>query len=366
MTVHRRSLLLSAATAFLFPACISITTKPAGLAPSELAARITAESAARATEVARKPASDFAIYPPLPARPGETVSTKPVPKEATTAQKPSTGTTGVAPAGPIAPPKPPGSAHPTTVPAGGKTDAPPAAEPGAFPLAGPRVNLPPEPALLVALRAHIENKPERAIEAIRALDKSNQDLVLALLPVLARGATANLAGDPMAATMLVEQLRSAAARLEPFAALRIEAATFCEAVHGFGRYTPWPVNKPYLPNASAQLYLEVRNLVSQPLPAGGPRGETFLTQARARVEVLDAYKNPVLQPDPDDYRRRVKLVLFEVKRYTRAPVQDFHVLYAFPVPATPGVYTVTVELSDATGRRTVRTDPVEFRVAAGP
>jgi len=67
----------------------------------------------------------------------------------------------------------------------------------------------------------------------------------------------------------------------------------------------------------------------------------------------------------DDYRRRVEIVEFDKKLPTRAPIQDFHILYSFPVPATPGVYTVTVTVSDAAGRRSVTTQPVEFRVA-GP
>jgi hypothetical protein len=350
MTVHRRSLLLLAATAFLFPACISISANPAPITPADVAARITAEGASRATESIHTTSTDFAIYP---SRPGEVVPTKPIVK-ATTAQKPGPMPVPPVPPAPVPPPNP-------FVPAGGPN---PTSErdPGVFPLAAvrpPHTDLP----LIMALRAHIDGKPERAFEAIAGLDRLNQEVILAILPVLTRGATANLAGDPLAAAILVEQLRAAAARLEPLAALRVDAALFCDAVYGFGRYLPRPVNQPYRPNDKAQLYLEVRNLISQ--PAVGPRGETYLTHARARVEVRDAYGKRVLQPHPDDYRRRIEVVEFDEKRYTRTPVQDFHVLYAFPVPAAPGVYTVTVELSDAAGRRAIKTTPVEFRVA-GP
>ena len=123
------------------------------------------------------------------------------------------------------------------------------------------------------------------------------------------------------------------------------------------------MNKPYRPNEQAQLYIEVRNLVSQ--PAVGPRGERYLTHARAVAEVRDAHTKLVPLPDTTDYRRRVEVVRFETKRYTHSPIQDFHVLYAFPVPSQPGVYTITVELSDAAGQRKVKTAPVEFTVA-GP
>ena len=351
MTVHRRSLVLSAAIACLFPACISITSRPTPITPGDVAARITAEGAARATEVVRKPASEFAIYP---SRPGEVVATKPIPKEATTAQKPAPLPVAPLPAGPITPPSP-------LMPVGG--NPPIGSEPAVFPSIAIRKS-PSEWPVLTALRAHSEGKPERAFEAIASLDKPNQELVLALLPVLARGASANIPADPLAAAMLIEQLRVAAARLEPFASLQIGAALFCEGtVNGFGRYAPWPLNKPYRPRDKAQLYLEVRNLMSQ--PAIGPHGETYATHARYRVEVRDAYGKRVLQPHPDDYQRRVEVAESEVNRFTRAPVQDFHFVHVFPVPATPGVYTVTVEVTDAAGRRAAKSAPVEFRVA-GP
>ena len=159
--------------------------------------------------------------------------------------------------------------------------------------------------------------------------------------------------------MLVDQLYAAAARLEPCAALRIEKISFCKDVSGFGRFVPWPDNQPYKPNAQAQLYLEVRNLGSEPTNDG------FMTQVHATVEVRDAYEKLVPQIDPDDWRRRVPVVSFEKRLASRSPLHDFHVLYIFSVPATAGVYTVRVELRDSTGRRRVKTPPVTFCVA-GP
>jgi hypothetical protein len=58
-------------------------------------------------------------------------------------------------------------------------------------------------------------------------------------------------------------------------------------------------------------------------------------------------------------------VKFEKRLGSRSPLQDFHMLYIFSVPAAPGVYTVTIELRDASGRRTVKTQPAQFCVA-GP
>jgi hypothetical protein len=41
------------------------------------------------------------------------------------------------------------------------------------------------------------------------------------------------------------------------------------------------------------------------------------------------------------------------------------VLYIFSAPPAPGVYTITVELRDAAGRRVAKTAPTQFCVA-GP
>ena len=53
----------------------------------------------------------------------------------------------------------------------------------------------------------------------------------------------------------------------------------------------------------------------------------------------------------------------EVK--SESPRRDFHIIYRIPVPAQPGVYTVTVEIRSPGTNRVVRSRPVEFRVA-GP
>lgn len=191
------------------------------------------------------------------------------------------------------------------------------------------------------------------------MDKQNQDFVLAVLPILAQGATADLTNDAATNAALAEQLRGTVARIEPRAALKIEKVAFCTDVEGFGRFVPRPVANPYRPNERAQLYLELRNLGHQ------PTGDGFLTHVHAAVEIRDADDKLVAQIDPDDHRRRVPVVKYEKRLVTRSPLSDFHVLYIFAAPPAPGVYTVTVQLSDASGRRTVTSQKAEFRVA-GP
>jgi hypothetical protein len=321
------------------PACLHISAQVDSTKQQELLKN--SSSSARTAEPA-PPRMEFATLPRVPGAVVPTRGTPPsAPGVATSAQKPT-----VLP--PNGPPRPVEQVTPTV------WVDPPGRLPPLTPQPGPA-----EPPLLAAVRAYVEGRPDRAIEIIRKLNPQNQDVVLSLLPILARSATADLNNDPATVASLVDQLRATAARLEPRAALQIDKLAFCKDVSGYGRFVPWPENQPYKPNAQARLYLEVRNLGSQPAADG------FVTHVHAAVEVRDAYGKLVEQIDPDDWRRRVSVVRFEKRLGSRSPLHDFHVLYLFSVPAAPGVYTVTIELRDAAGRRTVKTQPVQFCVA-GP
>lgn len=223
-----------------------------------------------------------------------------------------------------------------------------------------------DPTLVAALRAYIENRPDEAIRLLQSLDRNNQDFALALMPVMVRGTQLNMsAANPDDVAVLVEQLHALAARLESKAALKVEKVTFCRtnSVMGFGRYDPWPEAQPYRPNDLAMLYVEVRNLVSEPAP--GPKGENFLNQATLSYEVRDANDRLVEQIDPDNLQRRVTAARIVKAERTRSPLHDYYRIYRFQVPAQPGVYTVTVEVKDAAGKRVTRSQPVQFLVA-GP
>jgi hypothetical protein len=217
----------------------------------------------------------------------------------------------------------------------------------------------PEPLLLDAFRAYAEGNPQKAIELLEPLDKTNQELILALLPVLARCSDMDIATDPSAAAILADQLRSAASRIEPRAALKLETVTLCGTVDRFGEYDPWPKGKPYFPNQKAHLYIEVRNVVSQ--ATVGPSGETYLTHAKATVEIRDSDKRLVDQPTRGG---PVPVIQTERMLFTRTPVHDYHLIYDFNMPAVPGVYSITVKIQDPAGKRSVKTDPIEFMVSA--
>jgi len=353
MTVRcRPRLVASAGIALLLPACLSFPVQTVELTPPESRDKATAKAQSRKDQFAE-----------LPSRPGEVVAIKTAGKDAADGKGTATGpkapevTAQKVPEAPGPKAPAPGPDQPDAITVGGQ-QSPPQTLP---PLADAAL---PEAPLVAVLKAHLDGRTDRAIEILKTLGPANQEFVLAVLPALARGANADLASDPTATALLADQLRAAAARLAPRSALLVENVTLCRQVSGFGRYEPRPEAERYRPNHQGQLYLEVRNLVSQ--PATGPRGETHLTYVRAAVEIRDAHGKLVEQPDAAEGGRRVPVVRFEEKRYSHGPIEDFHILYTFQVPPAPGVYTITVELRDPAGRRTTKTAPVRFDVAAGP
>lgn len=311
----------------LLPACLHLDTPPE--APQPEPSSKPPSTQIQATDPIRK--TQFAE---LLSRPGVVVSTKPNTKETIT-QQPEDSSENIQTAG-----------------------NPPAT------LVGPaQPNSLPESPLLSAVRAYAVGRPDQAIEFLSPLDQQNQEFVLAVLPVLARGATLDMNKDPVATAILADQLQSAAARIESHAALRLEVAKLCKKVDGYGRYDPWPKGQPYRTTDQAQLYVEVRNLISQ--PAVGPHGETFLIQARVTVEIRDSHDRLIDQPSLEDSRRLIPVIQYDKKLYTRTPIRDFYNYYAFPVPPTPGVYTVSMKIQDLLSQRYVKTEPIYFNVS-GP
>ena len=229
MTVRRWPLLIALATGPL-PGCILVGPSST---PAEPPAKVAPPPAPAPTPVAS-----------LPSRPGEKIATR--------------KTT------PTVASRPPATAELPEAPQPPEGLTPVAAEPTPFPLLPPTASAADSP-LLAALRAYVENRPDRAIEHLKSLDKTSQDFVLAVLPLLVRGSQLKANGaDPNEVAVLVDQMHAAAARLEPRAALRIDKVVFCQRVSGFGRYDPWPDNTPYRPSDIAELYMEVRYLTSEP------------------------------------------------------------------------------------------------------
>lgn len=214
-----------------------------------------------------------------------------------------------------------------------------------------------DPPLVAALKAFMENDPQRAVEALKSLDKSTQDFLIATMPAIARAAQMNMANaDPAAVATIAEQLHAAAQMVEPRAALGVKAA-ICRKIEGFGRYDPWPKNEPFQPNDIAELYVEVRHLTCEPSAKDG-----FVTRQETYVEIRNAAGRFVDQTNPENPNQIVPKARYKREKVSRSPVHDYHWRYLVTMPSTPGTYTVTVEVRDAAGTRTARSQPIEVRV----
>lgn len=352
MPASRRTVfpLLVGLTAAALPACLGVTKPVARTDPP-------ANPAARQL-AALRPGERVAIHPDARA-----TATVEVPTPAPAPSTPPATTAGKTdPAGePRAPRRlpPPDSEAPS---AAADKLIPVKAEPAPFPVAPAAP--PPEPPLLAAMRAYVENRPDDAIRHLQSLDKPNQDFALTVMPLLVRGAQLNMAAaDPADVAVMADQFQAVASGMEGKAALRVEKVVFCKRATGFGRYDPWPEAQPYRPNDLAVLYVELKHVGSA--AAAGPNGEGFESHAVVNLEVRDAGGRLIEQTDPADWRRRVPVARFEHADRTRSPLRDYSRTYRISVPSQPGVYTVTVEARDPAGNRAARSQPAEFRVA-GP
>lgn len=99
-------------------------------------------------------------------RPGEAIQTKPPADPKTTAEKPTAPKLTPPDADPIAPLPP----ENVLAVKGGAPD------PGQLPVG---IVPPPEPPLLAAMRAYVENRPDDAIRHLEKLDRPNQEFALA-------------------------------------------------------------------------------------------------------------------------------------------------------------------------------------------
>jgi hypothetical protein len=233
--------------------------------------------------------------------------------------------------------------------------APPAGPPGPLPPITIPTPTPPEPPLLAAVRAYLDNHPERAVEHLNALDKANQDLVLQLVPALVQASRMNMRqASPLELGVLQGQLERPVAALSARAPLAVEKACFCRAVSNFGRYDPWPDGHAFRPGSLAGLYVEVRNVPS--VPASTPTdGPGFVTELVCTLQIRDRAGTPVplVVVDPNNKKKLVPMLYTTKRDFTRSAVRDYYVAFWFPAPPQPGAYTVSFEVRDPAGQRAV-------------
>lgn len=218
-------------------------------------------------------------------------------------------------------------------------------------------NPPPAPdlAVVVALRQLLQNHPERAMEEIRGMDPANQELLIGLLPLVARISEGSLSSaNPEVLANLLDQLASLESALSVRAPLTISRMCYCrEAAKGFGRFEPLSPSQGFRagsngePGETVHVYVEYRNLAWRQV------GEFFETCQGYRLEIRDRSGAPV---------RHDKLPVLERRR---SACKDMYQPVRLEVPAgmPPGDYMLVVQIEDAlTSPPRLASHALEFHV----
>ena len=233
--------------------------------------------------------------------------------------------------------------------------------PRGLPLLKPISEVPaPEQPLVAAVRAYLNNQPERAVSHLNALDPPNQELMLQLIPAVVQASRLDLQrSGPTELGILADQLRETADRLASRAPLVLDRVCFCRRVKNFGRYDPLPVDHRFQRGGLAELYVEVRNAPS--VATSDPQqGEGYLTRLACTLQIFDA--SGAVVPITDRNLNRVPALTETKIDFTRSPIRDYFLLFRFPVPDRPGNYVVSIKVHDPAGGREVSQTLPNLRV----
>lgn len=211
------------------------------------------------------------------------------------------------------------------------------ARPAAPPLPEPA---PADAPVVHGLRAYLEKRPDRAAVALQSYDRRRQEMLLTVLPFLARVAEQGPTSlTPEEAAEQVRRLRQLESELADRAALQIEDLRLCKHIAGFGQFVPVEEGHEFEAGGGAgegepfHIYVELANLSRR------RRGAVHETWVAGRLEILDAQGTPVfakgLRPQVD---------------HSLSPRHDYFIRIDFAIPGRlpPGSYTLRIEIKDVT------------------
>jgi hypothetical protein len=203
--------------------------------------------------------------------------------------------------------------------------------------------------LIRAVRAFQQNKPEEAVEHLKAYDAATQQLLLSLLPAMVRIGDGRLQQmKPEEADALLHQFTQVPVMLRSRASLQANNVRLCREVHNFAHVEPFPDRHTFRPGDIVYLYMELANFTPMPAPKGG-----YLVTLVSSLELRDSTGGLMWRADPK-----------EVPDLVSTPPQDYYRNFRLCVPTVPpGVYMLTVKTTDRpTGREARKT--IEMRIGA--
>ena len=218
-----------------------------------------------------------------------------------------------------------------------------------------------ESTLVRAMKAFQNNRPDEAVDHLKRLDATNQEVLLYLMPLMVRLGEGNLnAMAPDELAMLIDRLQTATGMLKSKASLRIDRAIFCRGVRKFADVDPYDPRHEFRPGDMVFLYAELKNFTCESRgqavgasPVGKPAMQVAI-RLGASLELRDARNGVVWRTD------------LTKNDFAQTPPQDYYHTYRFCVPEKlpPGTYTLWLTVIDKPTNRAIR-KPLELRVGQG-
>jgi hypothetical protein len=208
---------------------------------------------------------------------------------------------------------------------------------------------PGESPLILAVRAFQQNRPDEAVEYLKAYDATTQQVFLSIMPALVRlsdGKLQQMKAEEM--DVVLDQINRVPGMLRPRASLLANNVRLCREVHNFAHVEPFPDRHVFHPGDIVYLYMELANFSPMPSPKGG-----FLITLVSSLELRDSAGGLVWRADPK-----------EVPDHVLTPPQDYYRNFRLSIPTVPpGTYTLIVKSIDRPTNREVRKS-VELRIGA--
>lgn len=222
--------------------------------------------------------------------------------------------------------------------------------------------------LLTALSDYRQQKPTKALEALRPYDPATRELLSLLLPLVVR--VSDFRPDkerPSELALALNRIDALTQGLRPKAALRAEKSCFCRSIRAFGDYEPLPDAHVFCYGDLVEVYVELRNLTAR---RNGRRYETVLTRT---IEIYDYQQGRSIGANKQ-VRPPVLIRLPVQVNRSWSPRQDWFVNCRFSVPShlPVGRYYLKIIVQDVTNLprgvevpqdRTVELTNIPFHVA---
>jgi hypothetical protein len=221
--------------------------------------------------------------------------------------------------------------------------------PAAAPSVEVKIKAAEEPPLVAALRCYLDKRPAEALAWLQRYDKGNQDLLVTLLPLVARLSEGSLQrADQREVGAFVSQLEGAEASLRHHANLKINKFCFCERIKRFGAYKEFEEGHEFRPGDRVNVYLELENFSTT------VHGKYYRVSLSSEGEIRRFNRDPIWKLNFNDA---------DQAQISLTRLHDFFYAYSFVIPPlATGHYTLWLRLTDVPTKRTVE-HTLDFHIA---